>query len=208
MEKLKNIGEQPYLEDATSATDVGIDYVSPDSQDGSPLGKFKNVESLLEAYNNLHSEFTKKCQAFNELKKQLSCDNVDKTPQFAKENWQNKVDEFLKLHPSAKNHSKLIADMLSSDKELASSEYSLEVAYARVLEDENKKLTSCMSDENYILNSITPNIKDKIVREYLKEVNKNMPFLINSKGGTNVITSYKKPTNMLEAKEMATKIFN
>ena len=199
-------GEQPSLEDATSATDVGIDNVSLDSQEGSPFGKFKNVESLVSAYNNLQSEFTKKCQALNELKKQQS-DNVEKTPQYVEENWQDKVDEFLKNHPTAKNHTKAIAELLASDKVLANNKDSLEIAYSRVLEYENNKLTSILKDENHILNSITPKIKEKIVNEYLKEVNFNSPFLINSKGGNNVITSYKKPLNMIDAGEMAKKIF-
>jgi len=52
----KIYGEQPSPDVATSATDVvGFDSLSPDSQEGSPLGKFKDVESLLKAYNNLHS---------------------------------------------------------------------------------------------------------------------------------------------------------
>lgn len=31
------------------------------------LGKFKNVQSLIEAYNSLQSEFTKRCQRIKEL---------------------------------------------------------------------------------------------------------------------------------------------
>ena len=142
----------------------------------------------------------------NELKKQQS-DNVEKTPQYVEENWQDKVDEFLKNHPTAKNHTKAIAELLASDKVLANNKDSLEIAYSRVLEYENNKLTSILKDENHILNSITPKIKEKIVNEYLKEVNFNSPFLINSKGGNNVITSYKKPLNMIDAGEMAKKIF-
>ena len=36
------------------------------SADGS-IGKFKNTESLLSAYNNLQAEFTRKCQKLSEL---------------------------------------------------------------------------------------------------------------------------------------------
>ena len=199
-----NVGEQPSLDAATSATQVGFDNTSLDSQDGS-LGKFKDVESLLKAYNNLQSEFTKKCQSLNELKKQS--DNVEKTPQYDKDNWQEQVDEFLKNHPTAKNHTKAIADMLASDKNTALSSISLESAYSKVLEDENKKLTFLLSDEKHIINAITPKMKEKIVSEYLKEVNNSMPFLISSKGGTNVVSSHKRPIDMREAGEMAKQIF-
>lgn len=39
-----------------------------DAENGS-LGKFKNTESLLNAYNNLQAEFTRKCQKLKELEK-------------------------------------------------------------------------------------------------------------------------------------------
>ena len=35
--------------------------------DGSPIGKFKSVEALYSAYNNLQAEFTRKCQKLSEL---------------------------------------------------------------------------------------------------------------------------------------------
>lgn len=39
---------------------------------GSKFGKFKSGEALLEAYNNLQSDYTKKCQALAELKQEKS----------------------------------------------------------------------------------------------------------------------------------------
>ena len=46
--------------------------------DGS-IGKFKNTESLLNAYNSLQAEFTRKCQRLSELesKAQSTTDNVE-----------------------------------------------------------------------------------------------------------------------------------
>ena len=38
---------------------------------GSKIGKFKDVNALLTAYNNLQSEYTKKCQAYSSLQKSL-----------------------------------------------------------------------------------------------------------------------------------------
>lgn len=48
---------------------------SIDMPEGSSLGKFKSEQSLLEAYNNLQAEFTRKCQKLSELEKH-SLDNV------------------------------------------------------------------------------------------------------------------------------------
>lgn len=198
-------GEQPVIDDATSATTVGFDNESPDNQQGSPIGKFKDVETLYKSYNSLQSEFTKKCQAYNELLKEKSCDNVEKTPQYEQENWQEKVDIFLKKYPQAKKYSKEIANIISSDKDKY--DISLEMAYSRVLEEENKKLTFILNDEKHIVNAITPEIKEKIVKQYLKEVNLNTPFLFGSESGSNVIAAYKRPMSVNEAGEMAKKLF-
>ena len=41
------------------------------SIDNTTIGKFKDAKSLLESYNNLQSEFTRKCQKLSELEKQI-----------------------------------------------------------------------------------------------------------------------------------------
>lgn len=201
----KLIGEQPSPEDATSATNVGFDNVSPDSQEGSLLGKFKDVESLMKAYNNLHSEFTKKCQTLNELLRENK--NVDNAiaPTFENNNWQENVDKFLKTHPQAKSFTKQITEEISSDKVFYSGENSLEIAYSKVLEKENSRLADALNGEN-LLNLINEETKEQIINDYLKQVNSS-PFLITSKGGNNVVTSYKKPYSVNEAGEMAKKLF-
>ena len=45
--------------------------LSDESPEGSILGKFKDSKTLLEAYNNLQSEFTRKSQKLAELQKNL-----------------------------------------------------------------------------------------------------------------------------------------
>ena len=69
-----------------------------DETKGSTLGKFKDEKSLLEAYNNLQSEFTKKCQALSKLQNE---DNR-KLPLFMEEDWDNRVKSFLENNPQAK----------------------------------------------------------------------------------------------------------
>ena len=44
------------------------------------LGKFKDVNALLSAYNSLESEFTKRCQRIKELEGALKPDDKDKVP--------------------------------------------------------------------------------------------------------------------------------
>jgi type I restriction-modification system DNA methylase subunit len=49
--------------------------------------------------------------------------------------------------------------------------------------------------------------KDDIVKEYLKEVNFNTPFLFGSQSGSNVVATNKRPMSVNEAGEMAKKLF-
>ncbi len=42
-----------------------------EKETGSTLGKFKDAQTLLDAYNNLQSDYTKKCQALSSLQKNL-----------------------------------------------------------------------------------------------------------------------------------------
>lgn len=201
--------EQLSSDYVASATDsVGIDNLSVDNHESSlNLGKFKSVEELMKAYNNLQSEFTKKCQLLNDLVKEKSDNVLHNTPDNESFDWQQIVDTFLIKHPQAKEFSKEIADVITSDKELMNNQNSLEIAYGRVLENDNNRLKKLLKDEKYIETHITENIKQEILKNYLSQVNNNSPFLMNSKGGNNITTSYKKPISVIEAGEMAKKIF-
>lgn len=50
-----------------------------DSVDGISLGKFKDVKSLLDAYNSLQAEFTKRCQRLKELEGSATFDKTEKS---------------------------------------------------------------------------------------------------------------------------------
>lgn len=66
MENNEIIMEQP-TEEQVNITEVkDNEEVTPISSNGS-IGKFKDTESLLVAYNNLQAEFTRKCQKLSEL---------------------------------------------------------------------------------------------------------------------------------------------
>ena len=207
----KNInGEQPIQEDTASATDVvGVDNVSQVDLEGSPkLGKFKNVDELIKAYNNLQGEFTKKCQALNDiLKKKDSIDNVQNTPIYELSDWQESVDRFLENYPQAKAFSKEIADVIASDKDLGYKPNSLELAFCKVLENENFRLNTLLNDNEFILKNLNEKGKELIVKEYLSQINNNSPALITSKGGNNIVATYKKPLSVNEAGELAKKLF-
>ena len=67
MEELKN--EQTNFKDIDTA---GAEEVKSDQEEKVSLGKFKDVNALLSAYNSLQSEFTKRCQKLKELEGRLA----------------------------------------------------------------------------------------------------------------------------------------
>lgn len=206
----KNYGEQLSNHYTTSATDsVGFENASLENVEGSPsLGKFKNVDELLKAYNSLQSEFTKKCQSLNEvLKKKEEIDNACKTPIYESNDWQTQVDNFLKRCPQAKDFSKQIAELVISDKDLICNQNSLELAYGKVMEKENSRLNNLLNDKDYLIQTLDQQDREKIVKDYLNRINNNVPSLMNSKNGNNVMASYKRPNSVGEAGEMAKKLF-
>ena len=72
--------EQPIIMPATAlnAAEENSAMSEIGSQNGE-LGKFKNSKALLDAYNNLQSEFTKKCQMLSQLQKDKTDNLLDKS---------------------------------------------------------------------------------------------------------------------------------
>ncbi len=96
MEELKNEQTEVCTHTAGAENnDVGV------GQAEVSLGKFKNSESLLNAYNSLESEFTKRCQKLKELEKRLEEAEKDNAPpqpeQPAYENKPQEIDEETKM---------------------------------------------------------------------------------------------------------------
>ncbi len=211
MEELINnpLGEQPGTTHLGAAAHEVNENGSVES--GSPYGKFNNANDLLNAYNNLQSEFTRKCQRLSELEKQEVSDNVsvEDAPQYTKADWQEQISEFLKSHPNAQNYAKDIAQMLYSDKTLACNPSSLELAYGRILAREYKSNEELVKDDEFLNKYIYSNsdITSKILDKYLNDVAK-APHLISSKVGASVgLTPTTKPTNLNEARKMAELLF-
>lgn len=118
MEQEKIYGEQPA---ESKQAQEGIALKEENEQDGastlqsgSQFGKFSCAEDLVNAYNNLQAEFTRKCQKLSEIQKQITEKEIEETslqkdepeeisPAFEQDNWQTKVAEFLQKTTVQKN---------------------------------------------------------------------------------------------------------
>jgi len=201
------------------------------SADGSPIGKFKSVDALYSAYNNLQAEFTKKCQKLSELQKEIeskkvdsditeiskteelqqSLDEVVSTPKtetydYLSDTWDNEVNEFLKANPEARTK----AEAICSEKLSDPASLTLKQAYDRVLAKEYKEPNKLAEDDTflneYIYNS--EKIKQKVLQDYFSSLEVSpTPFLMG-KGPSAVTANQPKVAGSLdEAGKMAVSLF-
>ena len=74
MEKPNNEQTEQQVQTAVAENDNGT------IKEEVSLGKFKNVDALLSAYNSLEAEFTKRCQKIKELESAISSFDKEKSP--------------------------------------------------------------------------------------------------------------------------------
>lgn len=202
--------EQPISEILSS--DQGVveqqnEIIAQDSQisNGSLQGKFKTVESMQNAYECLEKEFTKKCQRVKELEKAETEQNI--TPEYTKEDWQEKVENFFQTNSKANLYASEISDVLKTDKVIAKSENSLNLAYQKVLASKFKTNEELIKDENFLNNYILQNseVKEKVFQEYLSNLlnKKSVPLMMQNKGSNFTVVASSKPKSLKEAKKFA-----
>ena len=184
------------------------------SEDGSNnnLGKFKNSESLLTSYNNLQSDYTKKCQALKELQKQVEDEKLLKQNEnkFAEE-FENLSNKFFEANPKAKKYEKALTDLILKDKDLKQTNSPFESAWLRFLENNYLSHDELISDENFLKNYIFNNekIKSQILTDYFSNLKINSsPILIsNQKGSKTIVSPTTKPKTIGEAGKLAEELF-
>ena len=178
--------------------------------------KFKDVKSLEQAYLNLQSEFTRKCQRLSELEKSsgdnlLESKNLENNkPFYETESWQESGNNFLKQNPNANEFASEIVNEILKDKDLANNPNSLSIAYNKILASKYIPKQNLLEDEDFINNYILTNekINEKIISNYIKKLNNNIPKVIASSHLSSVgLTPNKKPTTLEEARVLANNMF-
>ena len=197
------IVEQP-TESTVQATAVDGDMGEKVQSVGSTnFGKFKDAKSLYDAYNELQSEFTRKCQRLRELESKSVDNVVNATPNTVDTSWQDVVGEFVNTHRHAKAYSKDITRELLKDDSLKHDKYGLEIAYSRVMESKFQSRDEMMQDRafvnEYILNN--EDIKKEIIKGYLDSINR-APTVVQSRSSVVSLLPKPKATNLTDAKKI------
>jgi len=215
LEENQTIGEQPKISEVqTVATD---DVIGTGSGEGSPLGKFKDSQALLGAYNELQSEFTRKCQKLSETEKKLQeIKNVPndtseledfKSKEFI---WNKNVSEFLQSHKNASGLVEEITEEMMKNVDLKNSPDGLEKAYAKVIENKYIPHEELVKNQEFLNKYVYSNdeIKNKIINEYVSSLQKSQnPISINNSGYNGGVATANNFNSLEEAGKYVEKMF-
>ncbi len=169
------------------------------------LGKFKSVQALLDAYNNLQVSYTKKCQRLSELEKEKTDYKED-----LKEN-ENSLEANLNLFLSKNAEAKGFAEEIKNKIENSGKTdiSAIEGAWNEIVLDHIKNPFDDGDKivDKYVLEN--QNVREKIIQDYINSLNKTLvPKVISSGQGQRVSDiSSGTPQSLSEAKKMMEKMF-
>ncbi len=211
---MEEIREQPVITPAP-ALNVANDeeqecVVGEIGSQNSTLGKFKSVQALMDAYNSLQSEFTKKCQLISDLQKDKieSSSQISVPTQNEQQNDEEAMGQFLSQNREAGEYAQEIQSKIDEGISQNTSPY--EVAWAKVLlshlKEGDEKSEPIINQ--YVLSN--ENVKNKIIENYLKELsNSKPPMVISSQGGERVSGVVPDaPKTLHDAKKLVDKMFS
>ena len=191
---------------AAAQNELGLDNKLSGSN---TLGKFKDADSLLQAYNNLQSEFTKKCQTLSTLTKTLEENKENSLPSKQKIALE-KIDEFLATHQNFLESKQDIIELIPKDQDFSPQEI-INSIISNYAINNFKSEKDMVKDNNFLKNFIYNNdkIKQVIIQQYFDDINLNKaPQVIsNHKGAHSPITPKSRPKDLKEAGNMVRAMF-
>ena len=187
----KLIIEQPSFETETQS----------ENQNGSSLGKFKDVQTLLNAYNSLQAEFTRKSQKLAEMQKEN-----DKSAVFS---YNDSLDEILKDESDNDKYKKEITEILEGDQSLNNLPNKNHVAF-KIIKETEKNVENKINSQEFIDECIESKgaLYNAVISNYLSSLN-NIPASINqiqTNGSVYFSPNINKPKTLKEAGEILTKM--
>lgn len=198
-EKLPDITNQADVSQSVSTTQNSVSQIT---DDGSvDLGKFKDVQSLVKAYNSLQTEFTKKSQRLSELENAKT--------EFSRE---EKINQALtRLEQNHNIAYKYSQDIRRELKDVETDNYlqSAKEYLLNKLATDFKTAEEYMADEQFVQQYIYNNqaIKDNIIREYLTNLTNATPIKVVSNISSSIpVSPPNVPATIQEAGKLAKNI--
>jgi hypothetical protein len=172
------------------------------------LGKFKDVKSLLNAYNALQSEFTRRCQKVKELERensQIKKEQSNNDSLFDGREWEKKA--FLEIFPDAEEDLMSLYDTaLYNDDSKGWLGRAYKEKWAKEYEDKINYFNSL----EYVKSLVNSNeeLKNQIIKDYLSDIENSKPTIkLISGNGMATVSPPSTPKNLVDAGNLARQIF-
>lgn len=216
--------EQPVIMPATALNPAESSAMSETGSQGD-LGKFKNVQALMDAYENLQAEFTKKCQTLSQLQKEKTSESITEKGENIEQDKpanadprtieepidesleDDKLEKFLECNIEASDYAEEIKERFSS---LDTKSDPVAVAWADVILSHLKdgdKLSDPIINQ-YVLSD--EKVRNRIVEDYLISLNNSKPpIIISSQSGERLSgVMPDSPRTLADAKKMVDEMFS
>lgn len=183
--------------------DDGAAEQGDENRGRSSFGKFKSASELLEAYNSLEKEFTKRSQRIKSLEREMT-QSVQTPPKvYEQTDWRERVQNFLRENPSAVPFQKEIADVIVNEK-LDGEPRCLELALAKVIIANYRSPKDLADDGDFLESHIYGNsqIRERIIKDYLMSLSQTSAPKTIGRGGQAALAPLKRPNSFSEAGEM------
>ncbi len=187
---MKRKGE--YLSGATHTAEAEIN----DGGMQSAYGKFKDLETLLRAYDSLEAEFTRRSQRLKELEREAERTEQRETAQKSSQGEKEyDLETFMERFPRAKTY---------YEKFTAADGGDAERTYIGILEKEISEKESKLNDKAFLLSAASedPTVSGEIVNAYLKKLINSKPQTLFG-GGNALVAPPRRPNSLSEASLMA-----
>ncbi len=207
--------EQPEVETSLEDNQIGSSTGENDeietkleeskAERGVPIGKFKDVEDLYQAYTNLQSEFTRKCQKLSELEKDKTANDLSNDEKF-----ENGFKLFLSKNQEAFSYADEIKSKVLQDESLKKQENAFEKVWTSMIYEKlsNPNRTKEPLVRNLILKD--EELKNLIIENYMKQLQEQKtPIVMTSSSGERVTkTVTPKPDTFEDAKKVVLDLFS
>ena len=183
-------------------TEPEKEFENSENSEGSIFGKFKDAKTLLDAYNSLQAEFTRKSQKLAEFQKQF-----DENALFSKS---DSLENILTDETDLEKYKKEVAEILDNNTEISSLPNKNFVA-VKIIKEAERKIAETLNNQDYIDKYLSSNnkIKDKIISEYLSTLNETQaPPKVITGNSSNIYfsPSLDMPKTLKDAGEILSKM--
>ena len=173
-----------------------------ENSEGSTFGKFKDAQSLLDAYNSLQAEFTRKSQRLAEFQKKLEENALLSN--------NDPIENILSDLADSDKYKKEITEIIDNDNEISNLPNKNHVAF-KIIKEAERKTAETLNNQEYIDKYIESNeqLKGKIISEYLSSLNEipSAPKVISGNSSNIYVSpSINIPKTLKDAGDILTKM--